>query len=913
MAIGHRVERLVKGLMQPQTQIPIKDTLYDRLFQSKTANKSGVKEKIPPFHEWVEKSNLIVDGRPFTYKRHEYLKPVYRDEHPFIVWMKATQGGATLWAILRTIYKSRYKNIRGVLYLFPSRTDVSDFSRGRVDPLIDENPDNIGLWIRDTDQTNMKRIWNSFLYLRGMKSRVGLKCHDNKTEVLTGNGWKSFSEITINDQIATRSPSGIFMWQKPTEIYRYPYNGKMLEFLANGLDFCVTTNHRLLLTSDENKKREWIEIASEAKTKNNGHTAVVRTCKDWDGVIPSFIKRDRTWSSICIPGNPINNRWPNKTKYPDRLISLRDFVAFLGIYVAEGSCNGVMSGERSGGRISISQVENSPYLSTIRSLLERIGGNWRYNGVSFRVGDVEFSKILFPIGNKYNRSLPSWVINLPRRYLEVLWKWALMGDGHIQKKGNRKPHRSYATVSKKLADQFQEILQKCGRSASILIQKESVSGTFPDGRKAKGTTPLYLVSERQSRCSILPEPKEVEYDGEVFCVSVPNGVIYTRRNGYALWSGNSLPVDLIIFDELDEAVQSMVDMAMERMAHAEDGGEVMMLSNPTLPEYGIDKAFYQTDQRYWLVKCSRCNEYHNLVDEFPNCFHELRNGNVIRACVKCGKELNPAKGQYVSKRPDVTDKIGYHYSQLYSQFPASDPKKILHLFKTTSNLREFYNLKIGIPYAGKYDSLSIEEVLALCDTYDLVLSDSGPCYMGVDQGKDLHVVIGKWLENKLGKIIYLGIHKDFSELDTLMNHFNVSRCVIDWEPNIHESRKFAERFGGRVFCHKYNEFYRGPYKWDEEKLKVTTNRTDSLDASAFEIQNAEIILPSKQLEIVKTFAQQLHNIIKKLEIEKDEDGVETGNKRYVYVRRGEDHFRHALNYETMARQYTLDLAFPWMQ
>ncbi len=33
-----------------------------------------------------------------------------------------------------------------------------------------------------------------------------------------------------------------------------------------------------------------------------------------------------------------------------------------------------------------------------------------------------------------------------------------------------------------------------------------------------------------------------------------------------------------------------------------------------------------------------------------------------------------------------------------------------------------------------------------------------------------------------------------------------------------------------------------------------------------------------------------------------EEDEETGSKRYVYVKLGPDHFRHAFNYECMARQ-----------
>lgn len=37
-------------------------------------------------------------------------------------------------------------------------------------------------------------------------------------------------------------------------------------------------------------------------------------------------------------------------------------------------------------------------------------------------------------------------------------------------------------------------------------------------------------------------------------------------------------------------------------------------------------------------------------------------GRVIRACERCQSELDPSVGEWVAKRPAVTDKRGYHYS-----------------------------------------------------------------------------------------------------------------------------------------------------------------------------------------------------------------------------------------------------------
>jgi hypothetical protein len=482
--------------------------------------------------EWAESVPIILDGKPFTFREHEYLRQPYQDDHPFVVEMKAAQLGLTTRAMLRAFYHARYRNYRGILYLFPSKSDVLDFSKGRISPLIEDNPDSLGRWVKDTDAAGIKKIHNTFLYLRGMVSRVGLK---------------------------------------------------------------------------------------------------------------------------------------------------------------------------------------------------------------------------------------------------------------------------------------------------------------------------------------------------------------------------SIPVDLVIFDELDEAPQQAVGMAMERMGHSEFR-EVMMLSNPTIPDYGIDKAFQETDQRYWLLKCPSCGHYTCLEDTFPACLVEVK-GRVIRACSKCQAELNPNVGEWVAKQPRITEKRGYHYSQLFSHYV--DPADILHQYRTTNNLQNFFNLKIGVAYIEAENRLSVEEVLALCGNASIAAGDPGPCTMGVDQGKDLHVVIGKQQFDK-GHIIHLGIYRDWEDLDRLMKSFHVSRCVVDALPETRNARAFAEKHKGKVFLNYYQEKQKGKYKWNEQDLTVACNRTEALDASHNEVMHGKVVFP-KECEITREFARQLHNVAKKLE-----EDEETGSKRYVYVKLGPDHFRHALNYEAMARQFGID-------
>jgi hypothetical protein len=145
------------------------DGAYERRFYAERKRKALL-------DEWVLACKIILDGKPFSFEKHEYLREPYHDPHPHVLEMKATQLGLTVKAALRSIHGSiTGKYPRGVLYLFPTKTDVTDFSKGRITPLITDNEDSIARWIIDTDSANLKQIGSSFLYLRGMQSRVGLK------------------------------------------------------------------------------------------------------------------------------------------------------------------------------------------------------------------------------------------------------------------------------------------------------------------------------------------------------------------------------------------------------------------------------------------------------------------------------------------------------------------------------------------------------------------------------------------------------------------------------------------------------------------------------------------------------------------------------------------------------------------
>ena len=56
---------------------------------------------------------VILDGKPFTFDKHEYLIEPYQDDHPHVVEIKAAQMGLSTKGMLRAIYGARYRGFVG--------------------------------------------------------------------------------------------------------------------------------------------------------------------------------------------------------------------------------------------------------------------------------------------------------------------------------------------------------------------------------------------------------------------------------------------------------------------------------------------------------------------------------------------------------------------------------------------------------------------------------------------------------------------------------------------------------------------------------------------------------------------------------------------------------------------------------
>ena len=187
---------------------------------------------------------------------------------------------------------------------------------------------------------------------------TGLSCYDEKTEVLTDNGWKKFSEVQSHDKICTLNPNNNKIeFQKPIRKFVYDYKGKMYRLKTKRVDLLVTPNHKLFIKPGDprNSKPFCLKEAQFLFGKSKQFKK--------DGI---WIGKDKKY--FILPAVKIkhcNRYYVGFRNKKEKQIPMKDWLKFFGFWIAEGCTSKGKKDERS---IFLSS-QNKKLLSRIKKLL----------------------------------------------------------------------------------------------------------------------------------------------------------------------------------------------------------------------------------------------------------------------------------------------------------------------------------------------------------------------------------------------------------------------------------------------------------------------------------------------------------------------------------------------------------------
>jgi hypothetical protein len=349
-------------------------------------------------------------------------------------------------------------------------------------------------------------------------------CHDEQTEVLTESGWKLFQEVLPGEKVAQfNQDTRALSFTVPTAFTAKDYEGELLHFEGRGIDMALTPDHRMFVRGHQGS---WhVEPAYEVSCRAGSVHLVGKV--EWSG---------NDVESFTLPSQPVS---PGYRGCAERTFHMDDWLELLGYWLSEG---GLCMRKGQPYCIKMSQGESvSPIKADFTRLaMDRLGisyqeyPNPQTGDVNWTIREKQYwdwwAKNIGLTGD--TKRIPRWAFNLSKRQLHILFEAMVLSGGSMDHRpGNW--NGCYTSTSEGLIRDFQELCVYLGLKSTVRM-----SSPAHGSRKAR-----YVCSFSRGRdlCFNLPRERvrRVPYKGKVYCCTVPDGFIVTRRNGCVAYQGNS--------------------------------------------------------------------------------------------------------------------------------------------------------------------------------------------------------------------------------------------------------------------------------------------------------------------------------------------------------------------------------------
>jgi DNA-directed RNA polymerase subunit beta len=359
-----------------------------------------------------------------------------------------------------------------------------------------------------------------------MKLHHTAECFDDRTEALTARGWVPWPQVRDDDELASVEDDRL-IYERPIEVIRFPFRGDLYCYRGRYLDYAVTGNHRLY---GRYYHRRSETDRFEPACRVHGRRFRVRQF----GLLPDRL--------ACA----------DRFVVGDVSLSWDDYGELVGWWASEGYAR--CTHRRACVLLYQSRDAHPEHFARIEALAARIGLPWHYyrsRGKCLGIGisSRPLAAYLKSHGaHAYDKRLPREALSAPLSARRAIFEAMMRGDGNRQHTRSG-PRERYVTTSGQLADDFQELCVRIGLGAVVRPTKlrEEQEIDLPDGRR-------YVSKCRQAwECGVALSRTFAQvdsdrnpdgfskrpYDGLVYCAEMRTGLLYVRRNGKPMLSGNS--------------------------------------------------------------------------------------------------------------------------------------------------------------------------------------------------------------------------------------------------------------------------------------------------------------------------------------------------------------------------------------
>ena len=350
-------------------------------------------------------------------------------------------------------------------------------------------------------------------------------CYHKDTRVLTRRGWVYFYELNEDDFVATLSREGYLEWQKPIKFIKKYFSGELISYKSEQICFAVTPKHNMYVRYRKRDRWDFSLVPIE-EIYGKTHIEFKKDCK-WIGnriesiIIPAYIVKFE-----CGKPKILREMIFEEKRYDAKL-----FMAFLGFYIAEG-CVKFRNKRTNPTSVCIGQRKGE-ILNEFKEILEKLHIKYsvskrKNNFYEIIINDCQLASYLLQFGHgAENKHIPDFFKELSVDLLVELYEWFKKGDGSS---------KYVCTSSRQLVDDLVEIGLKVNVILRILKK--------PPLRMKTGylCREHYVLIENRKKITPLIRDKKlwkkIPYNDFVYCVEVPNHIIYVNYKDAMMWCGN---------------------------------------------------------------------------------------------------------------------------------------------------------------------------------------------------------------------------------------------------------------------------------------------------------------------------------------------------------------------------------------
>lgn len=346
-----------------------------------------------------------------------------------------------------------------------------------------------------------KKLWHPVLVIL---DEAHVYCLDEETEVLTINGWRKHDNLSVGDQVAGYDMgTQTYHYESISRVITGDNEGPAILLESDGISCLSTPDHRAVIHRIQRAKgryKIYDPVFCEAKKVPQHVYVPIGGLPEGNGV-------DGISNEMCrILGWVITDGYRTNGEY----IQIEQSVA-----------------TRKQGVVIVNEMDKvfNKYDGTSRYERKPRKGGFSYKiksskSINYYLGVKLSGAIIGILGDDIHQIPRDLIINGNVEQCQALFRGLMEGDGTAT---GRNWRAFYPGKNEQLADRFQEICLRLGiSSVKKFIEQQ---GQYH-----------VLLSRRQRH--YIRKPKNTEYRGIVWDITIPSGAFVARRRGKIFVTGN---------------------------------------------------------------------------------------------------------------------------------------------------------------------------------------------------------------------------------------------------------------------------------------------------------------------------------------------------------------------------------------